>query len=195
MNVRGYIPTPFLAMAGIRQIDMLVEAKAQALKLQPTSLPGQNIYIRPTGSPNLNPASAYQQTASNFPIVDRTGNDVYIQQGQNKKGYQVEACTATDCYQLGPSAVAVGGGSPHPGGDNNIVYGDILIDLDTAGVKKASSLKISDDGDFYSILNGKKYIDTKNDDLVINSISVFGYSALCPSNQACQSIPLGYARY
>lgn len=195
LNVVGYIPTPFLTLAGIRQIDMQVEAKAQALKMQPTNMPGQNIYIRPSGSPTLDPSSAFQQTASNFPIVDRTGNDIYVEQGQNKKGYQVEACTATDCYQLGPGAVAVGGGSPWPTSDHNIVYGDILIDLSKVGVKKAASIKISDDGEYYSVVGDKKFIDLRNDDLVLGGISVFGYSALCPSNQPCQSVPLGYAKY
>lgn len=196
MNVAGSISTPFLATAGIKQIDMTVQAKAQSLQLRPTDLQGQGIYIRTTGWPTINTQSAFQRTVTNFPIVDRTGNDVYVKQGGVRKGYQVEACTESDCYDLGPGAVAVGGGNPWPQPANkSIVQGDVLIDLAKAGVKKATSIKISDDGRFYQIAGDHRYINTQNDDLAIESISIFGYSALCPTTQRCISAPLGYARY
>ncbi|MEB3285946.1 MAG: hypothetical protein VKJ04_00430 [Vampirovibrionales bacterium] len=196
LDLAGEIPTPFLALAGITSIEVNAQAKAQPLQLKPTELENQGVAVDTTGFPTIDPDSAFQRTVTNFPILDRTGNDIYIDQGDTQQGYQIEACTATDCYNLGPAAVTVGGGTPWPNMANkNIVRGSVLIDMARANVKKASSIKISDDGSYYTIeADGTRVIDANNNTLTLD-ISVLGHAGLCPADQPCTSTPMGYSKY
>lgn len=184
VTANGKIDAGLLAFAGITQIQVSASATARAVQFL-IAEPARPIYILPQAG---NAQSYIFTTAKNFPIIDRIGNDIYIEQ-PTQSPFSLEACSASQCYNLAPGAISAGGNV-----NGNWLSGNVLIDMNAAGVSKASMLKFSDDGNYTATINGVKYLTTKPPGTRIDKISVFGYSSLCPNATTCP-VPAGFSAY
>jgi len=184
ITVQGNINAGLLSFAGINQIEVQANATARAVQYL-IAEPSRPLYILPQAN---NPQSFFVTTAKTFPIIDRQGNDIYIEQSVVSP-FSLEACSANSCYNLAPGAVSSGGTI-----NGQWLSGNLLIDMNAAGVSKASMLKVSDDGNYTSTINGTTYLNTKPPGTRIDRISVFGYSSLCPNANTCP-VPAGFSAY
>lgn len=185
VSATGQVDASFLSMVGINIIEVQADATARAVQYLIAD-PTRPIYILPQAG---NPSSYFTTTDKTFPIIDRQGNDIYIQQSVVSP-FSLEACSANSCYNLAPGATAATGGTIN----GQWLSGNLLVDLNAAGVSKASMLKISDDGNYTSTINGATYLNTKPPGTRIDRISVFGYSSLCPNPTTCP-VPAGFSAY
>ncbi len=184
VNLTGEVPTPFLALVGLSSIKMSASGTAAAMKHVPTNFTGPIVITPPTTMDTT--------LELVFPLVDGPGTDLYVEQIQ-QRGYTVLACNDSECYDLIKGAT--------PFGDSRIVnrngveyiYGTAFIDLEKAGVRKASKLKFVDDGVYNALIGGDQYIDTQPVPTIISRVMLFGFAGACPKADYC-SPPHGFER-
>ena len=190
VEAKASVGTAFLAPIGIKSLEVDATATARALKYEPTAFTGP-IKILPDG---VAPASYSETLSLAFPVVNGAGNDIYIEQNfADQQGYIVEACNDTECLNITPGATAVGTGHIATVNGEKVIYGTALIDMEKAGVGKATKLRFTHDNLFDSfnkgVLNPKA---TAPDPLIIQRVMIFGYAGACVSSTSC-GVPAGFS--
>lgn len=137
------------------------------------------------------------------PMLDGPGPDLKITNtaGAPMRGYMVEACSANSCVDLTSQAVTLNNGKVverfYQGQPRTIAYGNTIIDLEAAGVRKATSIRIIDDGipDRYDTLTAPGQIVVESEAapvIPIAGVEIFHHSTLCPAGSTipCQNSQL-----
>ena len=189
VSMQGRFPTPLLAVIGVTDIEISTSGRARSLIYQPT-LAGP-IVINPAGG---NPATFEQFLPLDFPLLSTESQvapyELLVRQGSTAlMGYAVEACNGNICHPMNEAGILKL--SPVPFGQPNgsVVYGESLYDLSLAGVGKSSTLRLVDDAVFDSFSGGVHNLDSNP--LVIDEISMLGFSAVCPANTCSAVRPSG----
>jgi hypothetical protein len=113
----------------------------------------------------------------------------------------VEACSGNSCVDLTSQAVTLNGGvvaqRDFMGQVRTVAYGNTIIDLEAAGVRKATSIRIIDDGipDRYDTLPAPGQIVVESEAAPgsnIAGVEIFHHSTLCPAGSTipCQNSQL-----
>lgn len=189
IQVSGATGTSLLAPTGVNEVKVISEVTAKAMKYVP-SLDLGTVYILPEEG-NINSYSRVLHLA--FPVSNSQGNDILIEQApHDQQGYVVEACNAQECYDLGPGATPIGTARKVTRDGATVIYGAAVIDMGQAGVNKASRLRITHGNDFVWYNNGAEQMPSLvPKPLIIDRISIFGFSRLCPDAANCP-LPYGY---
>ena len=186
VSLQGEIPTPLLGIIGISQIAVESTTSAKALIYAPTDTAGAVILAQPSA------ANATLQLE--FPLLDSAGPD-FITESNSGRGYIVQACNSTTCYNIMNGAQGYNGGSVRtlPNGVT-ACFNSCMFDLGPANVVKASRLRFVDDAFYNVIVGGRSQLDSRRSAVVIHNVELYGYSALCKSASSC-GIPNGLKKY
>jgi hypothetical protein len=191
VSTTATLGSSLMAPIGIKNIEIKAESTARALKYEPTKFTGA-LRILPDGSD----ISTYSQTLNlTFPLIDGPGNDLYIEQDATlQQGYIVEACDSTSCYNLMAAATPIGSSQLLPvAGGEQALYGSAVFDLNKAGVRKGSKIRITHANNFDIYNTGTlQPPPTVATPLEIRKIMLFGYSGTCANSTTC-SIPAGFS--
>ena len=188
VKAKGSLPTPFLAPVGLNRIDMSAEGTARALKYEPTRFIGP-VSILPRE--NYRP-SYYRVVKLRFPMVDGPGTDMYVEQ-LAQQPYALEACNHKECYDLAQGATKVGSSRKINRGGADLLVGTFTVDLEKAGVNKASYLRITHGNLYANYYAGLgQTLQIYPTPLNIDRIMIFGYAGVCPDRKNCP-IPAGLA--
>jgi hypothetical protein len=188
LSAMATIPTPFLAPVGINQLRLNATGVGQSVALQ---LPPISIDTTSSDLTRSIPLSD--------PLVDAPGVDLHVVSGLPLHGYRIEACSGGKCYDITRAAKLDGPGftvdAPLGVGGpmGRVIYGSAYIDLAATGpqyaafVKKASSLRLIDDGiyDQYDIGSGQRSIELLPQPTTFNQIEVYHFGSLCTNTGAC----------
>ncbi len=188
VNSIATIPTPFLSLMGVDSFQISANARAGYVK---------NMFRNPTIQ--LGGGSARVATiALQHPMLDGPGPDLRITNpaGGALRGYMVEACSSTSCVDLTSQAVTLNNGRVvqrfYQGQSRTIAYGDTIIDLEAAGVRKATSIRIIDDGipDQFVAASNQIFVEPETAPLSnLAGVEIFHHSTLCPAGSTipCQN--------
>lgn len=189
LQVSGALGTSLLAPVGIQEMEVNSEATARALQFVPTEETGP-ITILPLGG---NIATYSRRVNFAFPVMDGPGYDMVIRMNPaDQQGYVVEACTETECYDLGPGARPIGTSVIRNVDGATIVYGSAVFDFRQAGVNKFVGLRITHGNQFDWYSNGALQPPSLEPQiLTIDDIAIMGYAGACVQPGQC-TVPAGY---
>ena len=187
LSTEGNLPTPFLAPVGIKQISVVAHGTAKALRYEPTMFVGP-VSMMPDGT-----MPSMQRTIKlAFPLVDVAGNDLYVEQSAQSP-YVVEACNDSDCYDLVKGATNIGSGKTISSGGSRLLIGSAFIDLNKAGVNKATKLRFTHGNRFDTYYAGKGHsIPLYPTAVTLDRVFIFGFAGNCPDANNCP-VPVGFA--
>lgn len=218
VRARMLIPMPILALMGIDQLQIDSEATSRYVLQEPPGFPVQLYSPAPPGTagglPEVTnagdptcgalPAAAAAATA-NFaiPVTDRKGPDIRIESNDGH-GYMVYACNANNCWDISGAARMEPGGLSRPmdygtGNDTRILYGTANIDLGSTspdyggGIRKATSVRIVDDGIPDVVVGGNRAIEVCPQPLTIDRVAAYHAATTCVRGSANCGIPNGFA--
>jgi hypothetical protein len=192
VNSIATIPTPFLSLMGVDSFQITANARSGYVK---------NMFRNPIqlGGGSVRVATINLQ----HPMLDGPGPDLKITNaaGAPMRGYMVEACSGNSCVDLTSQAVTLNGGvvaqRDFMGQVRTVAYGNTIIDLEAAGVRKATSIRIIDDGipDRYDTLPAPGQIVVESEAAPgsnIAGVEIFHHSTLCPAGSTipCQNSQL-----
>jgi hypothetical protein len=191
VNSIATIPTPFLSLMGVDSFQITANARSGYVK---------NMFRNPIqlGGGSVRVATINLQ----HPMLDGPGPDLKITNaaGAPMRGYMVEACSANSCVDLTSQAVTLNGGvvaqRDFMGQVRTVAYGNTIIDLEAAGVRKATSIRIIDDGipDRYDLAPTNQIVVESEaaPGSNIAGVEIFHHSTLCPAGSTipCQNSQL-----
>ena len=185
VRVSGTFPTPIMAIVGIDTVKVDGDARALAIKHVPTNITGP-ISLAPV-------ASSAQNIRLNFPVVDGpagNGTEIYVRQSV-KRGYSIEACNSSACYDITATAKLAGSSKRTPNG--KVIYGSCYINLQDANVPKATHIRFADDGVYDVYYGSRHFLDTQKFPAIIDRVEIYGYASACPMIGPCP-VPAGFER-
>ncbi|MBX2861706.1 MAG: hypothetical protein KTR14_10770 [Vampirovibrio sp.] len=202
LETQAVVPTPFLAPVGVNSLTVTANAIAKNV-LYTLQNP---VSIDPLTGANGGGTAWMQNVLLDHPLVDGPGADMVIFPavfGGGTHGYMVEACSGNQCVDVSHAARLLGNGSilERDYGDGTsrwVIYGPVSIDLGAAGglgynanMKKATSLKIVDDGipDMFFGAGDRRLILSNAQPNQINFIKINHHAVTCSGINACGNFP------
>lgn len=202
VNALATIPTPFLTLLGIDSFQVTANARSGYVKaIYPNATTG--LSSNALGG-NPNGFAAPMTLNLPYPVLDGPGPDLRITENQPYVGYMVEICSENDCYDVTPQAIPVPNSgnsgafidrqytSTVPAQNRRVVYGDVLIDLSQANIRKGSRIVIRDDGIPDQFAGGTLQMLQVPPASSIKGIEVYHYATSCPAGVSitCQNSKL-----